>query len=272
MNTNRIIKTFSTTWLLLALVGAYAPQSARAESTTLLKTEFNSATLGSYANNTTINASQPTTERMTVYVTGPTNVVAAVDLGGGNNAIDFTDNATSGNCYARRTFTPLSTNLDGVNYVEGSFEITPLGAPDSNHNPEIQFVFAQSFDSGGNYSAVQMQFRGLGTFSYRSGSISVSGPALTPGVTYRVNFYVDLSDGIQDTWGFSLTRLSDNTVMTNPRGLNTRGANLSPDRIVFNAGANPGAFSASPFVRIDNIDIAAFPKPIPPDPTVIVIR
>lgn len=272
MNPKHNMKRSVSTGLLLAVVAACVPHFADAASTTLLKTDFNNATLGSYANNTTINASQLATERMTVYVSGPTNIVAVADLGGSNRALDFTDNATGGNCYALRTFTALNTGLEGVNYVEGSFEITPLGAPDASHNPELQLLFSQSFDTAGAYSAVQMQFRGLGAFSYRNGGSSVSGPALTPGVTYRVSFYIDLSNGVQDTWGFTLIRLSDNTILANPYGLSTRGPNLSPDRIVFTAGANAGAFSATPFIRIDNVDIVAFPKPIPPDPTVLVIR
>ena len=257
---------------LLVTLTACGVGSVNAESTILVKTDFNHATLGSYSNNATINVSQAVTEQMVVFVSGPTNVIAAVDLSAGNTALDFTDNASGGNCYVRRVFPALNTGLEGVNYVEGHFEVTALGTAGTSNNPELQFLLSQSFDSAGTYSAVQMQFRGRGAFTYRDGASSINGPTMETGVVYRVDFHVDLSDGVQDTWGFTLTRLNDSTVVTTQKRLGTRGANLSPDRVVLNAGSNPGAMSATAFARIDNIDITASMKPIPPAPTVLVIR
>ena len=254
----------TNTSLFLALIVTAIPACA----VVLVSTDFNNATLGAYANNANINASGALTERFKVAVnnTSPnTNKIEVVEISPGNRAVEFTNGSTGGDCYIVNTFNALPTSVKGNNYIEGRFDLTVLcdtRSPQGVYNPTFQFLVNYYFNTAGsNSSAIHTNFRASGSLN--------STPSLGSDilvelyVPYRYEFYVDLSSDTQDTWGIKVTRIDNDQLLAERRGINTRTSNTTPERIVFSASANPSSFRTDPFIRLDNIHIEARNKILP---------
>jgi hypothetical protein len=87
---------------------------------------------------------------------------------------------------------------------------------------------------------------------------------LTVGTAYRININADFGSDTQDTWGLSITNLSNSTEVLSVTGLLTRAANITPGAIFLAAGLNPGRISPDAHVELDNINFvstSAIPEP-----------
>jgi len=83
---------------------------------------------------------------------------------------------------------------------------------------------------------------------------------------YRLNFSLDLSSVSSDTYSFSLTRLSDNTVLATSASIIGRGGNVLPDRLVLDGravDAGTSQIDANPYFQINSILVSAIPIPEP---------
>ncbi len=236
-----------------------AASSAGMASVTLIDADFDANTTGLYgtgqANGATIAGTSGT---LNVSANGVSKA-QIVSTSSGHNVLELVDNDTSVDTsrpvvYA--TFAALSTTSTGNNYVKGCFDFTELLPFNTASAGLPQLVFQiGTYTTTGSANAAQLTIRG-GTVTYYNGT---DHPNLTlPDQThqYHVDVYLDLS-GTQDTWGFSITDLTTNTLLYTLSNQLTRGANTSPTMIVFNGGLQQNATTASPFVQLDNIQFTA---------------
>lgn len=244
-----------------------------ASGAVIFATDFNSTSVASnLTNGTILNSGGVTTDDVTV-ATGVNSAVAIVDRGGGNLAMQFTDNSNAADTTVPRaysaTFGPLSTNGTGNNRLFGSFTYTRLV---STNLPA--FVFAASANGQQLISttdnAIRFSVESDGNVYYVHGGASPasvnSGYTLVTGREYRFNVDSDFSStgtGAQDTWRLTVTDLNSSTQVVDSGWIATRAANVQVNIISMLGGANQGAMNASPFAQIDNISFSATPVPEP---------
>lgn len=248
---------------LIAALSCFVAGLCQAQTVTLLKTDLDSALPGAYPNGAVINSSGTSTSQLTVAQTSPQGV-SVVGTTGTNLVLEFIDNSMgTASCYVKRTFTALSTTGTGNNAITGSFSVTPLGGT-TGSNPTCELLINAGTDGpGASVTAVQIDIRGNGSFSYKTASGTVTGPTLTVGTKYTVSFLLDLSSTSQDTWNLAVTNAGTGVIVYTVTNLTTRAANVAPDRIVFNGGVNTTDANASAFIQIDDLDFSSAPAPAP---------
>ena len=228
----------------------------------LLSTNLNSASLGFYgsgqANGVTINVGADPVEQMTVAADA-TNSVEVITSGGTGRAVCFKDNSSTNttNGIVSKTVSGLSTSGTGNNYLQATYEFTPLlpsGTLASNQPTLFFLINSSGTGPGGTVTAVQIQMRGL-SFSAITGGTNPAAVALTQNHRYQVDAYLDLGSGTQDVWGYTLTDITTSTLLDARSGLLTRAPNIIPTKIVFNGNGNTSGLNNLPFIAIDNPDI-----------------
>ena len=252
-------------WFALSTV---AMSATVASAATLVQTDFNTATVGSYANGAVINSAGAGIEKLTVG--SGTNVdVSVVSLGGGNNALQFTENSTTfvtdGRPFVSAPITGVSTTATGNNQLTTQFTYTRLLASTTNV-PLFQFVINQGTAlNPGTGSMIITEVLGTGVVRYfNGGTNTTSALTLTAGTEYLFEIAADLSSDTQDTWSLRIATVADPTLaLLDLTNLNTRSANGSPGIVLFKAGANTGAANPSPFAQMDNLLVQAQAIPEP---------
>ncbi|HBC88159.1 MAG TPA: hypothetical protein DCZ94_14510 [Lentisphaeria bacterium] len=229
--------------------------------TPLLVTDFNSATVQNYANNTVINSGDPTIDNMTARVASgyeSTQLVSIANLGGGNRALRFTDNSTNvGGPRAVKLVSGISSGPTGDNHVNIMFDLTPLSL--SGSRPMVRFLLnsGTTETSSGTISAVQVSVNSGAVVKYYNSTTEVTGPTLTAGTAYRFTIVADLSSTSQDTYSLKVAPVSDlNNPVLDVSNINTRAANITPGIMVFCGGLSGSTVNTSPFAQIDNINIS----------------
>jgi hypothetical protein len=201
------------------------------------------------------------------YRVGDQQTLSIADKGSSNYALRLTDNNTTANdSTISRNFTGVSTTGTGANIITGSFDYTPLSLG-SGTRGDLVFSIATtgSTTPSGGTSAVQLTFSGGTGIIYMNGTTAVTATqTLTVGTAYRININADFGSDTQDTWGLSITNLSNSTEVLSVTGLLTRAANITPGAIFLAAGLNPGRISPDAHVELDNINFvstSAIPEP-----------
>ncbi len=242
--------------------------ASTASAATLFATDFDSATLGAYADGTTINNGGVTTDDLLVAVpAAPDQIAEVIDQGGGNQALQFTDNSTT-NFNGPRATNTFATTSSGVIY--GQIDVTALAVTvGARSNLAIQIT-----DGGtGPASVLDINILGSGVVQVKGGNGTPVGAGIWEGVatqnaltmnlgdTYRFSFEIDLS-APRDNGTITITNLA-NAADTATVNWNTRLIDGSVDTLLLNNGANTGAASSDPSQIVDNIIIQTTPIPEP---------
>lgn len=251
-----------------------------ASAVVVFATDLDNAALGTLASTDTVNGGGSATDDVKTFSnTGST--IAIVDRGGGNKAMQFTDNSTNAGLAgfpraASNTFTPLSTNGTGNNRLYGSFDYTRLVSNTGNGSPGLPaFVFLISagnqvlIDASAN--AIKLSVESDGRIHYTTGGPVAghdSGVTLTPGTEYHFEIDSDFSSTTQDKWSLKVTPVGSTTPVFNTGWINTFAANVQVNVISMLAGANVTAANASPFVQVDNFNFVAESVTAVPEPSV----
>jgi hypothetical protein len=260
------MKLIRTLTCLAAGLGLSSHASAQ---TTLFNQNFDGlgATSPITASGSNVNGSLGSGTGQFNYRVGDQQTLSIADKGSSNYALRLTDNNTTANdSTISRNFTGVSTTGTGANIITGSFDYTPLTLG-SGTRGDLVFSIATtgSTTPSGGTSAVQLTFSGGTGITYLNGTNAVIAvPTLTVGTAYRININADFGSDTQDTWGFSITNLSNSTELLSLTGLLTRAANITPGAIFLAAGLNPGRISPDAHVELDNINFvstSAIPEP-----------
>jgi hypothetical protein len=262
----------------LLAAGFVSATGAAAQAAVVFATDFNNVAPGTYAEGTTLNAGGVTTDNVVLRsVTGSATTI--VDRGGGNNALQFTDNsadsALAGNPRAYSSpFGPLSTGATGENRLFGSVDYTRLLSTTAGAtSPSFVFIAssAGAQTPNGTNASIQFNVEANGRVYYNNGITGTdTNVTLTPGVEYRFTVDADFSSTTQDTWSLTVTRLSDSVAVFTRTGINTRAPNVAVNLISMLGGLNIGAVNASPSAQIDNINFESGTVPEPAAATVIL--
>lgn len=255
---------------LTCLVAGLALNPLASAQTTIFAQDFSS--LGGTAPITgvgaNVNGSLGTGTGQFNYRVGDQQTLSIADKGSSNYALRLTDNnATAANdSVISRNFTGVSTTGTGANKISGSFDYTPLTLSTGSRGDLVFGIGTTgSTAPSGATTAVQLTFSGGLSIIYLNGSTAVTAaPTLSIGTTYRININADFSSDTQDTWGFSITNVSNSTELFSVSGLSTRAANITPGAIFLAAGLNPTRSASDPHVELDNINFAstsAIPEP-----------
>ncbi|NJL31037.1 MAG: hypothetical protein HC898_05100 [Phycisphaerales bacterium] len=171
---------------------------------TLVQTDFDSATVGSYTNGSVINSTGAQIEKLTVG-SGANVDVSVVNLDGGNNALQFTENSTTfvtdGRPFVSAPIAGVSTTATGDNQLTTQFTYTRLLATTSNV-PQFQFVINQTGAlNPGVGSIIITEVLGTGVVRYFNGNTNTtSSLTLAAGTEYLFDIAANLSSDTQNTW------------------------------------------------------------------------
>lgn len=242
------------------ILSVFPAITAFASAAVIHDSNFNSLTTGAVANNTTISTGL-------VAEVNTNTVLTTVDLGSGNKALDFTDNNSSfvGNgaplIYSpNANFSSVTTGATGINKLQGSFDLTRLGA-----TVPFQF-YIQNINQIGTATAstaIRLEIAASGAVSYIGTTVTVAtGFTMAQDTSYTFNYNVDLSSTTQDTFGFSIAATSAPlTNLFSVSSVGTRSANGTPGIAVFRGGSNSSAQSSSAAFRLDNAYLSTIPEP-----------
>lgn len=229
--------------------------------TPLLMTDFETATVKSYANSEVINSGNPTIDDLTARLTIPGSQVAQVVSDGGR-MLQFTDNSTTAN-YPRvyHQFSGVTSDGTGNNEVTILFDLTPLDIEGQTTDFRILMNSGTSQTSNGTYTALQLyvsDYGGITKISVEDGTSSFTSATLTRGTTYRFAIVADMSSTTQDLFSLRVAPLNDlNHPVVELDGIATRAANVTPAIIVFDGGPDANQVCSDPYIRIDNISMTA---------------
>lgn len=246
--------------------------AATTQAVVIVSTDFNSATVQTYANATTINSGGVTTDDLLVAVSGAGNVAEVVNVATGDNAVRVT-RPTNANIQlfnrlaqnAAWTAAAISTGATGNNQMAITFDINRLNTGGTAPNTlasGFRFLLSDA-DSSGGTANVQWEIQPTGVLLYRNGGSTVNTTtALALDTNYRVSINVDLSNTTQDTFSFKVTNLSTSVDLYNVTNVSTRSPNTIPNRVVFDWGSNSGSLvDADPAYLLDNVNVSAVPEP-----------
>ena len=232
-----------------AFLLAAAVFTARAD-VTLFSTDFQNAALGSYADGSIINAGGAPHEQMQVYfgVTAThTGKVEVVQFDVDKKMLAVTIPETGHARYGRIFYTnkpfpdnpnPLSITAKGNHHIEGQFDI--VFNSDKN-TVEMDVIIGCQSDAAANAPIRFFMYNYGRIFYYQNGGrIEKTVPAIGVNEPYRVHFYGDMSNGLGGDfrWGFTVTRLSNNTPFWEVSDIVRSSASVPaniPDRFVMNA-------------------------------------
>ncbi|MEM6332054.1 MAG: PEP-CTERM sorting domain-containing protein [Planctomycetota bacterium] len=248
-----------------------------ASAATILATNFDATTPGSFADAAVINAGGATTDDLTV---GAGNAGAATPNNGGTTGVDVVtesvgDNAlhltksidqfvADGRPFVFADIAGVSTDATGDNLLSADFSYTRLSS--GGGEPLFQFLIntAGALNAGLSQTIIQVEIAN-GILRYRDGNANtLAGLTLDPDVEYLIDIDIDFSDATQDTWSLEVaTAANPGTLLVDVDGIDTRVANAEPGIVLWKGGANPGANFPTAFAAIDDIDFqsAAIPEP-----------
>lgn len=258
-----------------------AAASLASAQVTILSQNFDSTATQTVTGGSSLVIGSGTSALSLSTATGTT--VEVIDTGSGNNALRYTDNQSGGNTpnAVSNTFTGVSTNTTGNNYIVGSFDFKILSVS-SGSAPSFGFqINANSQTNSSSNSSVLIYFNNNGgsatNVSYVQGltattTQTVSATTLTANINYRLSLIADYSNTGStnlDSYTFKIIDLDDNstTVYASSSIATRANADLTPNRIVFYGGASGTAFNADPFFQIDNINFTATNASAIPEPT-----
>ncbi len=274
--------------LSLSTLAATAMAAATGQAATIFSTDFNSATVGAYANDAIINSGIPNTDdlkvRNTLGTGGTTlGVPEVVTVSGTNQALRITRSDSTNalwihnNSTINSAWSTVSTDATGNNKMTVSFDLKRLNVGDANPVANVagfRFLLGQAETSSSTVTGVDFIVRAKsgtdgGIVRYQNGSTLTTLPTSGTGsvridleTNYRFDFNVDLSNATQDTWDFKITNLDTSSVIYTSGTLNTRLANVLPTHAVWNfSDVDGGNVDSDPGYLLDNLNVAAVPEP-----------
>jgi len=240
----------------LATVLAALAAGSAASADVLVQANFDGVSTGQYTTGQTVDG---------LAVTGDSTslLMDVVDLGSGNHAVKFTDNAASGLLGLTKSITGISTTGTGNNYITGGFDFVVFSG--ASTSSQMNFSIGQSGTTPASTSTQQanLRLRASGQVYYinSAGSQTSLATNLTLDRAYHVDITVNLSSDTQDIWSFTITDLTTQTVFASLSDISTRWQNGTPDRIFFDGNYGLSATSANPFIQMDNINFSVIPEP-----------
>lgn len=210
--------------------------------------------------------------------TATSTSLSIADIGSGNNVLQYTDNQNGGAApnVVSPSFTGVSTNGTGNNYIVGSFDFKALQMTSGSAPGFIFMINASSQVNTGSHSSVIISFGNSGgaatSISYNNGGTNVSNVfTLTANINYRLSLVADYSNtGVanRDSFSFTVTNLDSPGIVYTSPVIETRAlADLTPNRMAFYGGAGNTVFNADPFFQIDNINFSATDTAPIPEPS-----
>lgn len=240
----------------LAMVFAALAMGSAASADVLVQANFDGVSTGQYITGQTVDG-------LTVSGDSTSLFMDVVDLGSGNHAVKFTDNAASGLLGLTKSLTGISTTGTGNNHISGGFDFVVLSG--AHTSSQMNFSIGQSGSAPASTSTQQanLRLRANGQVYYinSAGSAVSLSTNLTLNRAYHVDVTVELSSDTQDTWSFTITDLTTHTVFASESNINTKWQNGTPDRIFFDGNYGLSATSANPFIQMDNINFSVVPEP-----------
>lgn len=229
----------------------------RAEAATILSTNFDSTPVG----NITTSGAITNSDGMTATVAAD-RFLTVVDSAG-DHSLQFVDNGTTtGAPIASKIFAGASTDGTGSNLINGTFNLTVFNIASAN-DIRIMINSGSNLNGSSTTSLVSMLINRSGDFSYLNGGTNTN-PAfnLTPSTEYVFSINLDASSTVQDLWRLRIaTAAAPATNLFDTGWINTRAANVLPNVLVWNGGANTTTFSASPFAQVDDLNFELVPEP-----------